>query len=113
MANWSIRITKDGFVPVQPGSGLGQPLQVNGGDNITWNNMAEQPQLPWQLDPNGNPIQFPLPPGAYLICFFCTEIAPGDVSSPIFNVPKGFAGTTLNYCSKTNPKLTGSIKMIT
>jgi hypothetical protein len=44
---WSINIRRehDGqitFTPDVPGAGKGQPLGVNAGDNVTWNNHTDQ-----------------------------------------------------------------------
>ncbi len=111
MAIWSIIIEAGGFRPDLKGAQVNQPLGVNAGDNVTWNNTTDAPRWPWPVDANGapfpNPLPNPPPQGAY---FLCGQIGPGSVSSPIFNVPKGLSkGAAIPYCDYLNQNLKGSI----
>ena len=76
MANqWSIRIDQHNgqitFTPDPVGT-TGQPLGVNSGDNVTWNNRTNQQITLRSMQPEG--------------LFLCDPIPAGDVSNPIFNV---------------------------
>jgi hypothetical protein len=75
-SSWSIIINQRDrqitFTPDVPGAGTGQPLGVNAGDNVTWNNRTNQEITLKSIQPEG--------------VFLCDPIPAGDVSSPIFNV---------------------------
>ena len=75
-SQWSIKIIDLGngtvtFQPDLPGAHQGQPLGVNQGDLVTWNNMTNHP-LTLQSIPAGTYLTDPIPPG--------------KVSDPIFKV---------------------------
>lgn len=111
MANWSIKIVNAGFQPNLKDARPGDTLQVNANDNITWNNTTNDKHWPWPVDSNGNPVApqagAALPASGY---YFGDEIAPGSVSSPIFNVPAGLpSGAAIHYCCRYNPALRGTI----
>ena len=101
MASIQIRERDDGtiyFQPDWPGSQPDQPLGVNSGDPVTWNNMTSytitlvsEPPLP---DPDGIYITEP--------------IKSGDVSSPIFS-----ATADLAYKSVDPPSADQSIVIAT
>jgi hypothetical protein len=75
-SSWSITINqRDGqitFTPDVPEARTGQPLGVNAGDNVTWNNRTNQEITLKSIQPEG--------------VFLCDPIPAGNVSSPIFNV---------------------------
>jgi hypothetical protein len=60
------------FTPDVPGAKVGQPLGVNSGDDVTWNNRTNQTITLQSIQP---PTPFPFGP-----------IPAGGVSNPIFNV---------------------------
>jgi hypothetical protein len=77
MANsWSITINqRDGvisFTPDVPDAKANQPLGVNSGDNVTWNNRTNLEITLKSIQPES--------------VFLCDPIPPGDVSNPIFSV---------------------------
>jgi hypothetical protein len=77
MANsWGIMINQhDGqitFTPDVPGATAGQPLGVNRGDIVTWNNRTNQTIELKSIQPEG--------------VFLCDPIPAGVVSNPSFNV---------------------------
>jgi hypothetical protein len=83
MANqWSITINQlpDGtftFTPYVPGAHVGQPLGVNPGDLVTWNNQTNvEIELKAIVAPPNNVL--PVLPG---------PIKAGEVSNPIFQFP--------------------------
>jgi hypothetical protein len=75
-SSWSITINQhDGaitFTPDVPGATAGQPLGVNRGDNVTWNNRTNQAITLTSIQPKG---VFPF-----------DTIPAGEVSNPIFIV---------------------------
>lgn len=75
-SQWGIKIIDLGngtvtFQPDLPGAQQGQPLGVNSGDLVTWNNTTNK-TLTLQSIPPGTPL--------------CDPIPAGQVSSPIFKV---------------------------
>ena len=75
-SSWSITINQhDGvitFTPDIPRATAGQPLGVNAGDNVTWNNRTNLEITLKSIQPEG--------------VFLCDPIPAGHVSNPIFNV---------------------------
>jgi hypothetical protein len=87
---WGIIINQqaDGsitFTPDVPGAKVGQPLGVNSGDNVTWNNRTNQTITLQSIQPS---TPFPFGP-----------IPAGGVSNPIFNVTE-----TVGYSRVPTPK---------
>ena len=72
------------FQPDVPDAGRGQPLGVNQGDNVTWNNKT-----------NRALVLESIPPGIYLT----EEIPAGSASSPRFTVTQT-PGTSIRYSCK-------------
>ena len=101
-SSWSIEIIAlpDGTVAFRPdigGAVLGQPLGVNRGDNVTWNNKTN---LSLQLKSINPPN------------FFLTDLIPaGQVSSPIFNVNLN-TPTTISYSCQSPAQQTHSIQIV-
>ena len=77
-SQWSITITeKDGvftFTPYVPGAHAGQPLGVNPGDLVTWNNQTNGPVQLQSLQPTG-------------LFSSIGPIPAGSVSKPMFQFP--------------------------
>lgn len=88
--------------PDWPGTNPGDPLKVKRGSFVVWNNQTEDIHHPVAITPAG--------------LFLTDEIAPGQVSSPMFNVtqPAGPTGTITYQCSRhpDNPNETGKIEVI-
>jgi hypothetical protein len=73
----NIRREHDGqitFTPDVPGAGKGQPLGVNAGDNVTWNNHTDQEIILKTIYPKDKDV------------FLCDPIPAGDVRNPQFDV---------------------------
>jgi hypothetical protein len=93
MANqWSITINQlpDGtftFTPYVPGAHVGQPLGVNPGDLVTWNNQTNGPVQLQSIQPAGLFLIGPTPAGS--------------VSNPIFQFPS--SGVTAVGYSRVPP----------
>jgi plastocyanin len=95
---WSIKIVKlanqtVAFQPDVPGAQPNQPLGVNVGDNITWNNRTNEAHWPVAIAPGG---------------FLTNNIPAGEVSDPIFNVQ-----TTVTYRCLHHPQEHGMIVVVT
>jgi hypothetical protein len=76
-SSWSITINQhDGAITFTPYRGkAGQPLGVNSGDNVTWDNQTNQEIRLKSIQPEA-------PEGVFL----CDPIPAGEVSDPSFNV---------------------------
>ncbi len=90
-SQWSITILDLGngqiaFLPAVPGAQQNQPLGVNQGDLVTWNNTTNN-TLTLQSIPAGTYLADPIPPG--------------QVSDPIFKV---LASVTYSCTSPTTPQ---------
>jgi hypothetical protein len=88
---WSITILDLGkgqiaFLPAVPGAQLNQPLGVNQGDLVTWNNTTNN-TLTLQSNPTGTFLADPIPPG--------------KVSDPMFKV---VASVTYACTNPTTPQ---------
>jgi hypothetical protein len=72
-SSWSITINQhDGAITFTPyRAKAGQPLGVNSGDNVTWDNQTNQEITLKSIQPEG--------------VFLCDPIPAGEVSDPIFN----------------------------
>jgi hypothetical protein len=86
-STWSIEINAAeggtvSFKPDVPFAEDNQPLGVDKGDNVTWNNQTDQTQTLQLISPAGVVLPGPIPAG--------------QVSDPIFNVSQS-AGTTIAY----------------
>jgi len=95
-ATWSIRILvlpngTTAFQPDVPGAQPGQPLGVNSGDLVTWNNTTDVAHLPVMTIASG-----PL----------CDPIPAGSPSDPIFKVNPI---TTITYVCQYHANEKGSI----
>jgi hypothetical protein len=96
--SWAIKVVKlkngkVAFQPDVPGAKPGQPLGVNAGDNITWNNRTNQAHWPVAIGSPG---------------FLTNDIPAGQVSDPIFNVQKSVAYRCLHH-----PQEQGMIVVVT
>jgi len=96
VSRWSIKIiqlnaTTVTFQPDQTGAAQGQPLGVNTGDNITWNNMTNN-EL--QLVVSTITLNGVAQPVVQL--FQGIRFQPGSASNPIFNVTQA-SGTVITY----------------
>jgi hypothetical protein len=101
VSRWSIKIIQlDAntvtFQPDQTGAAQGQPLGVNTGDNITWNNMTnnELQLVVTKITLKG--VNQPLTQ-----LFQGIRFQPGSASNPIFNVTQA-ADTVITYSCR-NP----------
>jgi hypothetical protein len=81
------------FTPDLPGAKVGQPLGVNGNDNVTWNNRTNN-DIKLSVEPPG-PTPFPF-----------DSIPAGAVSNPIFNVTEtvGYSGSIVPAKPRASPK---------
>lgn len=89
-ATWSIKIVvlpngTTAFQPDVPGAQPGQPLGVNSGDLVTWNNTTNVAHLPVMTGP------------------LCDPIPAGNVSDPIFQAK------TITYVCQYHNNEKGSI----
>ena len=84
------------FQPDVPCAGRGQPLGVEQGDNVTWNNRT-----------NRALVLESIPPGIYLT----EEIPPGEASSPEFPVTQE-PGTRITYSCKDPSRQQHSIVVV-
>lgn len=99
-SSWSIKIVKlpngkVAFQPDLPNAQPGQPLGVNKGDFVTWNNETDEDRHP--VATSGSP-----PP------YLTEDIPAGEVSDPIFKVSQN-AGTTITYVLAGDSSVQGSI----
>lgn len=115
--DWSIKIVSvDGsaaFQPNVPGAKVGDPLQAQDADLISWNNRTGINHWPWALDPTtGKPfvsVEAAQDAGLYL----CDEVEKWQSSSPAYVTAAPAAGsTTIDYICRfhqTDPSETGQI----
>src|SRR5437762_2431653 len=90
MADWSIRIVPASsgrgaaFAPNITGYGPGDPLPVQEGDMISWNNITGDEHQPWPTDSHYNPLSEAevLPRGGPN--YLSDPIPGGDPSRPAF-----------------------------
>lgn len=89
MADWSIKIvsTKNGvgFQPDLQGAKVGDPLQAQQNDLVTWNNTTNNAHQPWQTDSNYQPLSDAWV-NAHPDLYLSDSIPGGEPSSPSYNV---------------------------
>ena len=89
----SIRIVQldgtAGFQPDIPGSQPGDPLEVDRGEGVTWNNQTNNAHWPWPVDEQGNLLS----EADAIRCkmYLSDRIPAGQVSTPIYNVDPMFS----------------------
>jgi len=116
MPDWSIKIVPSkrrtagvtaAFVPDIDGAKRGQPLKVQQGDLVSWNNTTDKEHWPWPVTSQNAPPVDP-PPGGNVL----TEatIKPNS-SSPAYNVV-ATQGTTIFYCCKWHPAERGRMIVV-
>jgi hypothetical protein len=77
------------FQPDIPGSQPGDPLEVDRGEGVTWNNRTNQPHWPWPVDAQGNLLS---EADAFArALYLCDRIPAGQVSVPICDVNPDFS----------------------
>jgi hypothetical protein len=78
-----------GFQPDVPGSQPGDPLVVDRGEGVTWDNRTNIRHWPWPIDAHGNLLS----EAQAFACrmFLCDEIPADDVSAPIYSVNPDFS----------------------
>lgn len=77
------------FRPHRPGSKAGDPLVVDRGALVTWNNETEQAHWPWPIDAQGNLLS---EEDAKALGFYFTDNVPADkASNPIYSVNPQFS----------------------
>jgi hypothetical protein len=117
MPSITIKQLRDGtvvFKPLRPGSKPGDPLAVDRGVGVTWNNEAPQPHWPWPLDGQGNPMA---EADAKALGFYLTDEIPRDSpSNPIYPAdpqfskpPANVPGPMFKYQCKHHPNEIGFI----
>jgi hypothetical protein len=112
--DWSIKIVKAGsgstaaFVPSLEGAELGEPLQAQSSDLISWNNRTANTHQPWPTDENYKPLAASDVSQANQN-YLSDPVAPWEPSSPAYIVPAVTAATTIYYCCKLHPQERGSI----
>jgi hypothetical protein len=89
----SIRIVRRkgtvGFEPDVLGSQPGDPLVVDQGEDVTWNNRTKQEHWPWPIDADGKLLSQSEALERKL--FLSDMIPPLQVSEPIFDVKPDFS----------------------
>jgi hypothetical protein len=78
-----------GFKPDIPGSQAGDPLVVDRGEGVTWNNRTDQPHWPWPIDADGKLLSDVDAFARRL--YLCDRIPDGLVSAPICNIDPEFS----------------------
>jgi hypothetical protein len=81
------------FRPDVPGAQPGQPLGVNTGDNVVWNNTTNKAHWPVAMLPSG--------------LFLTKDIEPGRASRPSFNVQN-----SVTYMCLHHPQERGMIVVV-
>jgi hypothetical protein len=103
------------FQPDIPGAKPGQPLGVDLGEHVTWNNETNQAHWPWPTDTQGNLLS---EADAIARRFYLADDVPaGRVSKPIYNVDPQFSPPappdvpppTITYVCKHHQQEQGSI----
>jgi len=97
---WGIKIVKlpngtVAFQPDVPGAKPGQPLGVNEGDIVRWNNRTDQAHWPVAIAPPG---------------FLTKDIPAGQVSDPFFQIPSG--AMSITYRCLHHPQEHGAIVVV-
>jgi hypothetical protein len=103
-----------GFVPHRPGSKPGDPLTVDRGVGVIWNNETPDAHWPWPLDGQGKPMT---EADARALGFYLTdEIHADRPSDPIYGSdpqfstpPANVGGPTLKYQCRHHPNEIGFI----
>ncbi len=115
--DWSIMIvpwdSSAAFQPDVPGSKVGDPLQTEDADLISWNNRTGKNHWPWAIDPTtGQPFvtaEAAQDAGLYL----SDEVEKWQSSSPAYPTAAPASGsTTINYICwlhKNDPNEKGQI----
>jgi plastocyanin len=109
MPDWSVKIVPApqptpaapaAFQPDLIGSNPGDPLKVQDGDMVTWNNTTNAAHWPWRVSDGSNS------PGQ-----LCDPVPANASSRPSFavNLPKG---GTISYCCKYHPQEIGSVVVV-
>jgi hypothetical protein len=116
MPDWSIKIVavanprpdfKAEFLPDLSKATRGDPLKVQRGDLVSWNNTTGDAHRPWLVTSANAPPTDPPPNKNYLTT---TPVPPHSPSDDYYvDVP---AGTTLYYCCKLHPAERGSIVVV-
>jgi hypothetical protein len=109
-----------GFEPDIPGSQPGDPLEVDRGEGVTWNNRTNQPHWPWPIDAQGNLLSEADALARKL--FLCDRIPARQVSVPICDInpdfspqpppqppPPNVPQPTINYVCRLHRQERGSI----
>ena len=77
------------FKPDFPGSKPDEPLVVDRGENVTWNNETDNAHWPWPTDAQGNLLS---EADAIKFVFYLTDDVPaGRASNPIYDVNPQFS----------------------
>lgn len=114
--DWSVQIVSTpeggaGFMPnLGPGSKVGDPLQAQVDDIVTWGNDTEDTHQPWPVQADGiTPVPYPYTglPANYL----SDPIEKGGSSTPQF-VVTGNVGDTIKYCCRFHPDERGQISVV-
>ncbi len=112
MADWSIKIvsTKNGvgFQPDLQGAKVGDPLQAQQDDLVSWNNTTNDTHQPWPTDSNYQPLFSENQANANPDLYLSDPIPAGESSSPGYDVarPDGDQGPqnwTVYYFCKLHP----------
>ena len=116
MPEWSIKIiSTGGVVKLKPDiedADPGDPLDVEQGDLVSWNNTTDQTYwpIPVSTTPSSPPSPPPSPTAPPPAELTHQAIAPRS-PSPYFNVTQP-AGTTINYCLKDHPEVQGKLVVV-
>jgi hypothetical protein len=112
--DWSIKIVPSGalagFEPDVPGSHVGDPLQAQNADLISWNNATEKPHWPWAIDPATKEPYATAADAKAASMYLCDEVEPWQSSSPTFVTTAPKAGsTTIDYICHLHDGESGQI----
>lgn len=114
--DWSIKIVpyegSAGFEPDVPDGQVGQPLQAQNGDLISWNNRTGDAHWPWAIDPDtGQP--YPSVEAAQAASMYLSDEIPAwQSSSPAFLTVAPASGcTNLDYICHLHPTEKGQIQI--
>jgi hypothetical protein len=100
------------FQPDDPPGDPGQPLGVDRGESVTWNNETDRSHWPWPIDAQGNLLSAA---DAKAFGFHLSRNIPkGGVSSPEYNSNPQFSPPllpppTITYVCRHHRKERGSI----
>jgi hypothetical protein len=103
-----------GFRPYRPGTKVGDPLTVDRGVGVKWNNETLQSHWPWPVDNQGNPMA---EADAKTLGFYLTDDVPSDsASTPIYSSDPKFStpppdvqGPMIKYLCLHHPNEVGFI----